>query len=86
MFKCDDAMRVHFIAKSKLSKNVNKENIKDLNASEVALLDCHDYDVLRKKLLSKGLKESEIQEIGLAAIESEKSDLKKIIRIHEIRF
>jgi hypothetical protein len=86
MFKCDDAMRVHFIAKSKVIKNINSDNIKDLSASEIALLDCHDYDRMRKKLISKGLSLNEIQEIGLEAIESEKSDLKKIVRIHEIRY
>jgi hypothetical protein len=86
MFKCDDAMRSHFISKSKVAKNLDEKSLTDLSASEVSLIDCHDYDKLRKKLLSRGLTLSDLQEIGLLAIESEKSDLKKIIRIHEIRY
>ena len=86
MYKCDNAMRNQFISKARILNDSSKKSAKDLQAAEVALIDCHDYDVLRKKLMSLGLVSLDLSSMGLKAIEKEKSDLQKIVRIHEIRF
>ena len=86
MYKCDNAMRNQFISKARILNDSSKKSAKDLQAAEVALIDCHDYDVLRKKLMSLGLVSLDLSSMGLKAIEKEKYDLQKIVRIHEIRF
>ena len=47
MFKCDNAMRDHFIAKQ-IFDSSNSDNLKELETSEVRLMDYHDYDKLEK--------------------------------------
>lgn len=86
MYKCDNAMRNQFIAKAKVIQNPDQKAAKALEAAEIALIDCHDYDVLRKKLLSLGLVSLDLSSMGLEAIEKEAYDLQKLVRIHEIRY
>ena len=86
MYKCDNAMRNQFIAKAKIIKNPDQKTAKALEAAEIALIDCHEYDVLRKKLLSLGLVSLDLSSMGLEAIEREAFDLQKLVRIHEIRY
>ena len=86
MYKCDNAMRNQFIAKAKVIQNPDKKAAKALESAEIALTDCHDYDVLRKKLLSLGLVSLDLSSMGLEAIEKEACDLQKLVRIHEIRY
>ena len=86
VFKCDQAMREHFIAKARLEEVPDAERAALVLQSEVALLDCHDYDVLRKRLLQLGLTEIDLAAMGLAAIETRGSDIRETVRIHEIRY
>ena len=86
MYRCDNAMRNQFIAKARVLKNPDVKAAKDLESAEIALIDCHDYDVLRKKLLTLGLVSLDLSSMGLKAIENEAYDLQKIVRIHEIRY
>ena len=86
VFKCDQAMRDHFLAKARIVKELNELNSVLLPQAEVALIDCQDYDIMRKRLLSYGLTESDLGGMGLAAIEKYGTDIRKIVRIHEIRY
>ncbi len=86
VFKCDHAMKEHFIAKTLVADRPNEENASTLMQAEIALIDCQDYDLIRKKLLNFGLKESDLSEIGLLAIEEKAKDVRKVIEIHEIRY
>ena len=86
MFKCDNAMREHFISKQLVITNPSDEVIKNLESSEVALLDCHDYDKLRKKLLAYGVTEVELSTIGLDALEAKSESIRDFVEIHEIRY
>ncbi|MGH1379167.1 MAG: TIGR03982 family His-Xaa-Ser system protein [Alphaproteobacteria bacterium] len=86
VFKCDQAMREHFISKQIVAQKPNKENANALMESEIALIDCQDYDMTRKKLLSFGLNESDLSELGLRAIEEKSEDIRKVVEIHEIRY
>ena len=86
VFQCDDVMRAHFIAKSQVSVAPSEEAIKNLRAAEVSLLACHDYDKLRKKLLTLGLSEADLGSLGLEAIEEKSKDVMEFVRTHEIRY
>ena len=62
MFQCDHVMREHFIAKQLVLVEPSEKAIKNLEASEVGLLTCHDHDKLRKKLLSYGASEVQLRD------------------------
>lgn len=85
-FKCDDAMRAHLLAKSKLTSEPNEENVADLRSAEITLLDCQDYDLMRKRLIRWGLSDNELSEMALTAIEERGKTLQQVINIHEIRY
>lgn len=86
VFKCDSVMRDHFIAKNQVLHSVSDEAIRNLHAAEIGLLTCHDYDVLRKRLLSSGLRENDLSRIGLEAIEERAKDVRTFVETHEIRY
>lgn len=85
-YLCDHAMREHLNAKKELALRPNIQNVSDLKAAEVALIDCQDYDLLRKRLIAWGLTDNDLALMGLKAIEARGSDLRKVIQIHEIRY
>lgn len=86
VFQCDQAMREHFIAKSRVAKGPDDQSVNLLAASEVALMDCHTYDVMRKDLQRMGLTEADLAAMGLEAIEERGQDIREVVRIHEIRY
>ena len=86
MFACDQAMREHYIAKQAVVLTPNESSVKNLEAAEVGLLDCHDYDKMRKRMLVWGVSEDRLAAIGLEALESKAYELRRFIEIHEIRY
>ena len=86
VFKCDSVMRDHFIAKNQVLHSPSDETIRNLHAAEIGLLTCHDYDVLRKRLISSGLSENDLSRIGLEAIEERAKDVRTFVETHEIRY
>ena len=86
MFKCDQVMREHYIAKRSVELNPTPESVKNLQATEVGLLDCHEYDKLRKRMLVWGLNENQLASIGLEALEEKQYELRRFVEIHEIRY
>jgi hypothetical protein len=86
MFKCDQAMREHYIAKQAVSLRPSASSVTNLEAAEVGLLDCHEYDKLRKRLLALGVSEPILSAIGLETIESKAYELREFVEIHEFRY
>lgn len=86
VFKCDNAMRDHMIAKQRVARAPSPEHVSMLEATEVALIDCQDYDQMRKRLIQWGLRENELALMGLQAIEEKSSSLHRVIELHEIRY
>ena len=84
-FECDEVMRGHLIAKTNALRAPSEESIKGLSAAEVALLSCHDYDKLRKRLQTLGLSEGELASLGIEAIEEKAKDVRTFVETHEIR-
>ena len=85
-FRCDHAMRTHLLAKQKLSGEPSSENVAALESAEIGLIDCQDYDLMRKKLIRLGLSDNELSEMALRAIEERGQSLQEVIRVHEIRY
>lgn len=86
MYECDNAMRSHMIAKNRVIHKKNESSIKELKTAEMGLLACHDYDKLRKVMISRGLDENDLSLIGLEAIEENSEDLMKYVEIHEFKY
>ncbi len=86
MFQCDHVMREHFIAKQLVLATPTEETIRNLEAAEIGLTTCHDYDKLRKKMIGWGVNENELASLGLEAIENRATDIRTFVEIHEIRY
>lgn len=86
MFQCDNVMRDHFIAKNNVLSAPSPEAFNRLRTAEVGLLTCHDYDVLRKKLIALGVSENRLAQIGLEIIEARAKDVRSFVEKHEIRY
>ena len=86
MFQCDHVMREHFIAKQQVLVEPSEMAIKNLDASEVSLLTCHNYDKLRKKILSFGVSEPQLSMVGLELMEEKMTDVRRFVETHEIRY
>ena len=86
VYNCDSAMRNHFIASKSLELESTEENINQLDAAEIGLFDCHEYDKNRKLLLSLGLNEYDLSLISLKFIEKNASDITEIVKTHEISY
>lgn len=86
MFQCDHVMREHFIAKQLVLSEPSEKAVNNLESSEVGLLSCHEYDKLRKQLLSFGVSEAQLGLIGLEVIEKNAEDVRRFVEIHEIRY
>lgn len=86
VFQCDNSMREHMIAKNKFLLDSNTENERILHSAEVGLITCHEYDLLRKKMLNLGLTNDNLAQYGLEAIEEGAADVREIVRIHEFRY
>jgi hypothetical protein len=86
VFQCDNVMRDHFIAKRQVLATPSPEAFNQLRAAEVGLLTCHDYDVLRKKLIALGLSDNRLAQMGLEAIEERAKDVRTFVETHEIRY
>lgn len=84
--QCDTAMRDHYQAKHLVERSPVPANRQGLSATEIGLLVCQDYDLYQKKLLQWGLREAELAQMRLRAIEARASDLTEVIETHEIRY
>ena len=84
--QCDGAMRDHFQAKQANVLAPSEETGEALAAGEIGLIVCQDYDLYQKRLLQWGLREDELAQMRLKAIEARASDLTEVVDTHEIRF
>jgi len=84
-YLCDSAMRSHYLAKARTAATPSLETVQALERTELALIDCQDYDILQKKLELWGLRENELGLMRLKAIEADAEGLKDVIDAHEIR-
>jgi hypothetical protein len=86
MFKCDNVMREHLIAKNRMLSDPSDDAVKTLSAAELGLIDCHEYDVMRKRLISLGLTDNDLSLLGLKALEERGTDVQTFVKIHEFKY
>lgn len=86
VFLCDNAMRQHFIAKSRVVNSPSGATANSLRSAELGLIDCHEYDKFRKKLITFGLNDNDLSQMGLKAIEKSRTDLSTLVKQHEISY
>jgi hypothetical protein len=79
-------MREHYIAKKAVELTPSTLTISGLKAAELALMTCHDYDKLRKRMISWGIGSDALALIGLEAIEEKSYELDYFVQIHEFRY
>lgn len=84
--QCDDAMRSHYQAKQASMLLATDAQQRSLRATEIGLVVCQDYDLYQKHLLQWGLREEELGQMRLRAIEARASDLEEVVETHEIKF
>jgi len=56
-----------------------------IKSSEIQLLDCHDYDKLRKYMLSSGISEYSLSGLGLVALEINQKPAEQLAKQHKFR-
>ena len=54
-------------------------------SSEIQLLDCHDYDKLRKIMLSHGVNENKLSYLALIALEIDQKPASELSAHHKFR-
>ena len=86
MSNCDSSMRNHLIAKNRVKFEKSIDALKKLETAEVSLVHCHEYDMLRKKMLSFGLSPNDLARLGLEAIEEKEVDLENLVKTHEFKY
>ena len=86
MFECDFAMRTHLTAKLNFAEASDSLKLERLQAAEVGLLNCQDYDLFQKKLLQFGLDEHDLSYMRLVAVEEKGNDLLEVVKEHEFRY
>ena len=86
MYECDHAMREHFIAKKTVEASPAETSIANLEASEVGLLACHEYDLLRKRMQQFNVSNAGLETLGLNALEEKEFELRAFVKTHEIRY
>lgn len=84
--QCDSAMRDHLEAKQAITLQPNSETRTRLAQGEVGLIVCQDYDLYQKRLLQWGLREEELSQLRLKAVEARSADLEEVVATHEIRY
>lgn len=84
--QCDMAMQDHFAARQEAEMHPSPQAKAMVSAGELGLVTCQDYDIYQKRLMQWGLRESELAQMRLIAIEARASDLDDVVKIHEIQF
>jgi hypothetical protein len=86
MYRCDSAMRDHYIAKKAVEYDTTKKNVENLEAAELALMNCHEYDKLRKELQRFNVSKAMLEGLGLMALEEKEYELNRFVKAHEFRY
>jgi His-Xaa-Ser system protein (TIGR03982 family) len=76
--QCAFAMDSNWYIEQQKDKNLKK-------SSDIQLLDCHDYDKLRKYMLSSGISEYSLSGLGLIALEINQKPAEQLANQHKFR-
>ncbi|MCG9761831.1 TIGR03982 family His-Xaa-Ser system protein [Pseudoalteromonas sp. Isolate6] len=73
---CSQAMDSNWYIEQQNSQNLR-------TASEIQLLDCHEYDLLQKHMLRYGVSEYALAELGLRALELHQKPASEMVKQHK---
>jgi len=76
--KCANAMDESWFLEQKGSEDLKK-------TAQIHLLDCHEYDVTRKTMLSLGLTEDVLAYLGLRGLEIQQRTTEEFVQQHRFR-
>lgn len=76
--KCDTAMNSSWYLKDTVSDSLRKSEM-------VQMLDCHEYDKLRKVMLLSGLSEDYLAYLGLKALELNQRSINDLAEPHRFQ-
>ena len=65
---------------------LEQEGVEQLNkTAQIHLLDCHEYDITRKTMLSLGLTEDILSYLGLKGLEIQQRTTEELVQQHRFR-
>jgi His-Xaa-Ser system protein (TIGR03982 family) len=76
--KCANAMDESWFLEQKGDPSLDK-------TAQIHLLDCHEYDVTRKTMLSMGLSENVLSYLGLKGLEINQRTTEEFVQQHRFR-
>ncbi|WP_157958439.1 TIGR03982 family His-Xaa-Ser system protein [Salinicola lusitanus] len=81
-YECDMAMHEEVTIRQ---LEFEREQLPDMRLSaDVGMLVCHEYDKLRKKMLSEGVSDNELAILGLEALENEQITVEQMVDSHRM--
>lgn len=81
-FACDMAMHEEAALRQKSDDNLINRTLR--LSADVGMMICHDYDKLRKKMLTNGVSEDRLAMLGLEVLEIEKITVKQMVDAHRM--
>jgi len=79
---CDLAMHEEAALRGLVGNDPQTERLR--LSADVGMMVCHDYDLLRKKLLTQGMSEDQLSMLGLEALEVEQITVQQMVDAHRM--
>jgi hypothetical protein len=80
--ECDLAMHEEAALRELIGNDPQTERLR--LSADVGMIVCHDYDMLRKKLLIQGLTEDRLAMLGLEVLEVEQITVQQMVDAHRM--
>ena len=80
--ECDLAMHEEAALRELIGNDPQTERLR--LSADVGMIFCHDYDMLRKKLLIQGLTEDRLAMLGLEVLEVEQITVQQMVDAHRM--
>ncbi|WP_214423180.1 TIGR03982 family His-Xaa-Ser system protein [Pseudomonas congelans] len=79
---CDLAMHEEAALRGLVGNDPQTERLR--LSADVGMMVCHDYDLLRKKLLTQGVSEDQLSMLGLEVLEVEQITVQQMVDAHRM--
>ncbi len=80
--ECDLAMHEEAALRELIENDQQTERLR--LSADVGMIVCHDYDILRKKLLIQGVSEDRLAMLGLEVLEVEQITVQQMVDAHRM--
>ena len=79
---CDLAMHEEAALRGLIGNDPQTERLR--LSADVGMMVCHDYDILRKRLLTQGVSEDQLSMLGLEVLEVEQITVQQMVDAHRM--